>query len=52
MATATNTGVSTPLTIGQTYPITLTPGYAGFAYDEYFTVWMDLDQDGDFRDGG
>ncbi|MEZ4808371.1 MAG: S8 family serine peptidase [Flavobacteriales bacterium] len=42
------TDQSTALVIGQTYPITLTPGYAFFAYPEYFTVYMDLDRDGAF----
>ncbi|MCB0790732.1 MAG: S8 family serine peptidase [Flavobacteriales bacterium] len=45
---ADNTGPGTDLTIGQSYTITLTPGYAGFPFTEYFTVWIDLDQNGTF----
>lgn len=43
------TAQSTELVIGQSYPITLAPGYPNFAYNEYFTVWMDLDRDGTFQ---
>lgn len=46
------TGMSTPLNAGSPQDITLTPGYAGNVYDEYFTVWMDLDHDGDFISAG
>lgn len=42
------TGQSTPMNIGQTYPITLTPGYDGFQYGEWFSVYMDFDTDGIF----
>ncbi|WP_299889503.1 M43 family zinc metalloprotease [uncultured Lacinutrix sp.] len=37
---------------GQSNTITLTPGYSGSAYDEYFRVWIDYNQDGDFSDSG
>ncbi len=37
---------------GDSYTITLTPGYSGTAYQEYFTVWIDWNQDGDFSDAG
>ena len=50
-ADVTTTGQSTTLFIGTTYPITLTPGYAGQAFPEYFTVWMDLDRNGQFSTG-
>ena len=33
---------------GQTYPISLSQGYGGTAYDEYFSVWIDYDQSGTF----
>jgi hypothetical protein len=39
----------TLLTIGQDYALTLTPDYSGFNYPEYFTVWIDLDDDGAFE---
>ncbi len=37
---------------GQAYSITLTPGFASTAYNEYFKVWVDLNGDGDFDDAG
>lgn len=46
---ASFTDQGTLLTIGQPYPITLTPGYSAFGYPEYFTIWMDLDGDGAFE---
>lgn len=46
-----NSGQSTTLIIGQPYPIALTPGFSGFSYEEYFTVWMDLDHDDQFSAG-
>ena len=33
---------------GTSYPLTLEPGYLSTAYDEFFIVWMDLNQDGSF----
>ncbi|HRQ84755.1 MAG TPA: S8 family serine peptidase [Flavobacteriales bacterium] len=42
---------STELTIGAEYPIQLAPGYSMFAYQEYFTMWLDLDRDGQFTPG-
>ena len=42
------TDVSTDLVIGQTTGLILTPGYAVFAFAEYFTVWLDIDLDGQF----
>ncbi|MBK9514821.1 MAG: S8 family serine peptidase [Flavobacteriales bacterium] len=42
------TGAATPLQIGSTYPITLTPEFAFFAYPEAWSVFVDLDQDGLF----
>ncbi len=36
---------------GDDYEVTFTPGFSGFgSYDEYFKVWIDLDQDGTFAD--
>lgn len=37
---------------GGSYPVQLTPGYSLFPYDEYFTLYIDYNQDGDFNDGG
>src|SRR5690606_7109701 len=42
------TGQSTPLTIGAPYPILLAQGYSGWSFEEFFTVWIDLDRDGIF----
>lgn len=32
--------------------ITLTPGFLDIAFEEYFRVWIDFNQDGDFDDAG
>jgi hypothetical protein len=37
---------------GAANSITLTPGYSGSAYNEYFRVWIDYNKDGDFTDPG
>ncbi len=42
------TAQTTELRLGQTYPISLAPGYAIFAYSESFTVWLDSNHDGQF----
>lgn len=42
------TDLSTTLQPGNTYPISCTPGFAGFAYSEYFKVWADWNSDGEF----
>lgn len=39
---------STTLKLGDTVRLVLTPGYSGFAFEEYFKVWIDYDQDGFF----
>ncbi len=43
---------STILMRETSYPISLSPGFQSTLYDEYFTVWIDLNQDGDFDDVG
>ncbi len=35
---------------GESYPITLTPGFSWAHYDEVFSVWIDWNQDKDFED--
>jgi bacillolysin len=35
---------------GQTYAITLTPGFASTTYNEYWKIWIDYNKDGDFSD--
>lgn len=48
----TNGGTSAlPLDLGANYNVTLTPGWGGSAYDEYFRLWVDLDQSGTFDAG-
>jgi hypothetical protein len=34
------------------FPITITPGYAGLSYKEFFRVYIDYNMDGDFDDTG
>lgn len=40
--------MSTELELDETYEITLTPGYSGQSYSEYFKVWIDYDANGTF----
>ena len=44
------TGVSTVLNVNQTYPISITPGFSGLSYYEYFRVWMDWNANGLWED--
>ncbi len=46
------TAQSANLTKGASVSITLTPGFDGDSYDEYWKIWIDLNQDGDFDDAG
>jgi subtilisin family serine protease len=36
------------LSSGQSYPITLTPAFKSTTYNEYWKVWIDYNQDGNF----
>ena len=38
------------LDAAETVTVEMTPGYAGTIYPEYFTIWIDLNQDGTFDD--
>ncbi|MFK7905093.1 MAG: GEVED domain-containing protein, partial [Chitinophagales bacterium] len=38
------------LTAGETYPVTLTPGFSNAPYEEYWRIWIDLNGDGVFED--
>ncbi|MBK9459717.1 MAG: fibronectin type III domain-containing protein [Sphingobacteriales bacterium] len=38
------------VTGGTSYPITLSPGFNSYAYNEYWRVYIDYNQDGDFTD--
>jgi hypothetical protein len=42
------TGVTTDMILGQTYTISVTPGFGGFSYNEYCKAWMDWNGDGDW----
>ncbi|MBN2893594.1 MAG: fibronectin type III domain-containing protein [Bacteroidales bacterium] len=46
------TSISTSVSKGTSYNITLTPGFAGTTYNEGYGVWIDYNQDGDFADAG
>lgn len=46
------TGISTNLTEGDTYTITVTPTWTGTVYAEGYAVWIDYNNDGDFDDAG
>jgi len=46
------TNKSFSVTAGSSYSMTLTPGYASTAYNEYWRVWIDANKDGDFDDAG
>ncbi|NLF43552.1 MAG: S8 family serine peptidase [Bacteroidales bacterium] len=42
------TNLTVNVTAGESYPLTLTPGYSGSAYNEYWKIWVDLDYNGVF----
>lgn len=42
--------VSLVLDRGISYPITLVPAYSGFSFGEYFKVWVDFNQNGNYGD--
>ncbi len=44
------TSLTANLTAGETYNITLTPGFRSTTYNEYWKIWIDLNRDGDFED--
>lgn len=46
------TSISTDLTEGQTYTITVTPTWTGTVYAEGYSVWIDYNDDMDFDDAG
>ncbi|MEZ4779622.1 MAG: GEVED domain-containing protein [Flavobacteriaceae bacterium] len=46
------TAISTNLTEGQTYTVTVTPTWTGTIYPEAYAVWIDYNHDGDFIDAG
>ena len=46
------TGLSTNLTAGTAASITMTPGFTGSTYTEYWTVYIDYNKNGVFTDAG
>ena len=46
------TSISTSLTKGTAYTITVTPQWTGTTYAEGYAVWIDYNNDGDFNDAG
>ncbi|WP_298893481.1 immunoglobulin-like domain-containing protein [uncultured Psychroserpens sp.] len=46
------TSISTTLTKGSQYTITVTPTWTGTVYNEAYSVWIDYNRDGDFTDAG
>lgn len=40
------------LSIGTDLAVELRPSYSGAIYEEYWRIWIDLNQDGDFNDSG
>ena len=46
------TGISTTVTKGSSYTITVTPAWTGTTYNEGYAVWVDFNKNGDFTDAG
>ena len=46
------TDQTTTLNAGGSYPVSLNATFSWIQWDEYFTVWIDYNQDGDFEDAG
>ncbi len=46
------TSQTVDLTSGQSYAISLNPGFASTTYNEYWKIWIDFNKDGDFADAG
>ncbi|AWM13243.1 secretion protein [Flavobacterium sediminis] len=46
------TSISTNLTKGTAYTITITPTWTGTVYSEGYAVWIDYNQNGSFNDSG
>ncbi len=47
-----HTTVTTELYVSADYPLVLEPGFSNFQFTEWFAVWIDLDQSGDFDTAG
>lgn len=44
------TGLTVNANKGVSYPVSLIPGFSSSTYTEYWRIWADLNQDGDFTD--
>ena len=44
------TSKTVEMSSGETSTITLTPGFSGKTYSEYWKIWIDFNNDGDFED--
>ncbi|WP_338759356.1 GEVED domain-containing protein [Bernardetia sp. ABR2-2B] len=46
------TSTTVTLEQGSANALTLTPGFSGSTYNEYWKIWIDFNKDGDFEDAG
>jgi PKD repeat protein len=46
------TGITCDLTGGNNVNVSLTPGFSGSTYSEYWKIWIDYNNDHDFEDAG
>jgi Zn-dependent metalloprotease len=46
------TGITCNLTAGNNASVSLTPGFSGSTYTEYWKIWIDYNGDHDFNDAG
>jgi PKD repeat protein len=46
------TSLTADLTAGASASVSLTPGFGGSSYNEYWRIWVDYNVDGDFLDSG
>jgi len=46
------TNLTVNLTAGQSFNVSLTPGYSKKSNTEYWSIWIDFNRDGDFDDPG
>ncbi|MGD2086026.1 MAG: GEVED domain-containing protein [Candidatus Aminicenantes bacterium] len=46
------TSLTAHLTAGASANVSLTPGFVGSSYTEYWKIWIDYNGDGDFEDSG
>lgn len=46
------TGQTVSMEAGQSVSVNLTPGFSGTSYAEFWKIWIDYNQNGDFTDAG